>query len=107
MVARKLCLRLKPEMLVEFTRIFEQDVVPLLRRQKGFKDEIVLAVPGSRDVLALSLWETSEDAEAYHSSAYTNVLTAVGRVMESTPRFGTPAVLHTTLYANRAAVSAA
>jgi heme-degrading monooxygenase HmoA len=107
MFARKLSIRLKPDMLAEFTRLVGQKIVPLLREQKGFKDAIVLAVAGSRDVLALSLWETREDAEAYHSSTHKGVLKALENVVEASPRVGTPEVLHTTLYASHAAVSVA
>ena len=105
MFVRKLSIRLKPDALVEFTRVFEQEIVPLLRRQKGFKDEIVLATAGSKDVLALSLWETQEDADAYHSSTYKDVLKALASVVAGNTRVGAPDVLHTTLYSNHAAVS--
>ena len=105
MFTRKLSIRVKPEMLAEFTSLFERKLVPLLRRQKGFKDELLLAAPGSRDVLALSFWETSADAEAYFSSAYKDALAVLEPVIAGTPRVGTPDVLHTTLYGNHAAVS--
>ena len=105
MFIRKLSIRVKPEMLAEFTAIFDREIVPLLRRQKGFKDELLLAAPGSRDVLALSFWETREDAEAYFSSAYEVVLTVLEPVIAGAPRVGTPDVLHTTLYDNHVAVS--
>lgn len=105
MFARKVSIRVKPEMLAEFTSIFEREIVPLLRQQKGFKDELLLAAPGSRDVLALSFWETREDAEAYFSSAYELVLRVLEPVIAGTPRVGIPDVLHTTLYENYVAVS--
>lgn len=105
MFARKLSIRVKPEMLADFTSLFERELVPLLRRQKGFKDELLLAAPGSRDVLALSFWESSADAEAYFSSAYKDALTVLEPVIAGTPRVGTRDVLHTTLYGNHAAVS--
>lgn len=105
MFARKLSIRVKPEMLAEFTSIFEREIVPLLHRQKGFKDELLLAAPGSRDVLALSFWETSADAEAYYSSAYKEVVTVLQPVIAGAPRVGTPDVLHTTLYNNHDTVS--
>lgn len=107
MFARKLSIRVKPEMLAEFTSIFAQKIVPFLRRQQGFIDELLLAAPGSRDVLALSFWETSADAEAYHSTALKDLVAVLGPVIEGTPRVGTPDVLHTTLYESRAAVATA
>lgn len=105
MFARKLSIRVKLEMFSEFTRVLEREIVPLLRQQKGFKDEIVLATPQSRDVLVLSFWETSEDADAYHNSAYRDALRVLAGLVEASPRAGAPDVVHTTLYESYATVS--
>jgi len=59
MYARNVSIHLKSNMLSDYTRTFEKDVLPLLRKQNGFKDEITLAGPGGVDVTAISLWETS------------------------------------------------
>ena len=69
MFARNVSLRLKPNTLSEFTRIFEKEVIPMLRKQSGFRDEIAFAVPGGLDVVAISLWDTKEYAEAYRLQA--------------------------------------
>lgn len=105
MFARKLSIRVKLEMFSEFTRVLEREIVPLLRQQKGFKDEIVLSTPQSRDVLVLSFWETSEDADTYHDSAYRDALRVLAGLVEASPRVGAPDVVHTTLYESYAAVS--
>jgi hypothetical protein len=55
MLARNVSLRLKPNTLSEVTRIFDKEVIPMLRKQSGFRDEITFAVPGGLDVVALSL----------------------------------------------------
>src|SRR5205807_913519 len=46
MFARNVSLRLKPNTLSEFTRIFDKEVIPMLRKQSGFRDEITFAVSG-------------------------------------------------------------
>jgi hypothetical protein len=46
MFARNVSLRLKPNTLSEFTRICDKEVIPRLRKQSGFRDEIIFAVPG-------------------------------------------------------------
>src|ERR1035441_3921125 len=74
MFARNVYLRLKPNTLSEFTRIFEKEVIPMLRKQSGFRDEITFAVPGGLDVVAISLWDTKEYAEAYNTAGYPEVL---------------------------------
>ena len=55
MFARNVSLRLKPNTLSEFTRIFDKEVIPMLRKQSGFRDEIIFAVPGGLKVVAISL----------------------------------------------------
>ena len=52
MFARTMSIHLKSNMLSDYTRTFEKDVLPMLRKQKGFKDEITLSNPGSVDVIA-------------------------------------------------------
>jgi len=40
MFARRVYLHLKPNSATEFTRRVEKEIIPLLRKQKGFQDEI-------------------------------------------------------------------
>jgi len=39
MFARRVCMHLKPKSVAEFTRRLEKDILPMLRKQKGFQDE--------------------------------------------------------------------
>ena len=73
-------------MLSENTRTFENDVLPLLRKQKGFKDEITLAGPGGVDVTAISVWENKTDADVYNTNTYPQVLKTLARFIEGTPK---------------------
>ena len=74
MFARNVSFHLKSNMFSDYSRTFENDTLPLLRKQKGFKDEITLSNPGSLDVIAISLWDSKANAEAYNTSAYPEVL---------------------------------
>jgi hypothetical protein len=47
MFARSVFIRLKSNMLYEYNRAFENDTLPLLRKQKGFQDEITLSNPAA------------------------------------------------------------
>jgi hypothetical protein len=40
MFARNVSFHLKSNMLSDYTRTFDKDILPLLRKQNGFKDEI-------------------------------------------------------------------
>ena len=89
MFARHVSIHLKSNMLSDYARTFENDTLPLLRQQKGFKDEITLSNPGSLDASAISLWESKANAEAYNTNTYPEVLRALARMIDGTPKVQT------------------
>src|SRR5678815_308669 len=89
MFARNVSIHLKSNMFNDYTRTFEKNVLPLLRQQKGFRDEITLSNPGSVDVIAISLWDTRANAEAYNTNAYPEVLRTLARMIDGTPKVQT------------------
>jgi len=98
MFARNVSIHLKSNMLSDYTRTFEKDVLPLLRQQKGFRDEITLSNPGSVDVIAISLWDTKTNAEAYNTNTYPEVLKTVARMIDGTPKVQTFAAVTSTFH---------
>jgi len=77
MFARTVRMQLKPNSVAEFTRTLENDIIPLLRKQPGFQDEIAFVVPGGTEAVSISVWDQQEDAEAYARGTYPQVLKAV------------------------------
>jgi hypothetical protein len=98
MFARNVSLRLKPNTLSEFTRIFEKEVIPMLRKQSGFRDEIAFAVPGGLDVVAITLWDTMDYAEAYNTAGYPEVLKILDKVLDGTPKVQVSDVISSTIH---------
>ena len=98
MFARTVSFRLKPNMLSDYTRTFDKDTLPLLRKQNGFKDEITLAGPGGIDVTAVSLWDNKASAEAYNTNSYPEVLKSLARFIEGTPKVQTSDVVNSTFH---------
>jgi hypothetical protein len=98
MFARNVSLRLKPNTLSEFTRTFDKEVIPMLRRQNGFQDEITFSVPGGLDVTAISLWDTKEHAEAYSTAGYPQVLKTLDKVLDGTPKVRVSDVISSTIH---------
>ena len=86
MFARNESMRLKPNSVTEFTKTLENEVIPLLRKQKGFQDEITFVVPGGTEAVGVSLWDQKENAEAYDRGTYPQVLYALLKVTEGTPK---------------------
>jgi hypothetical protein len=85
MFARNVSIHLKSNMLSDYTQAFEKDVLPLLRKQHGFKDEITFAGQGGIDVTTISLWDNKSDAETYNTNTYPSVLKTLARFIEGTP----------------------
>ena len=98
MFARHVSLCLKPNTRGEFTRIFDKEVIPMLRKQSGFRDEIIFAVPGELDVVAISLWDTKDYAEAYNSAGYPEVLKILDKVLDGTPKVQVSDVISSTIH---------
>jgi hypothetical protein len=106
MTARKVTIRLKANSVADFIKILERDVIPLLRKQKGFQDEITFLVPGAREAVGISFWDTRENADAYSRGRYSEVLKALLGVVDGTPYVETLEVLNSTCHKISAAVAA-
>jgi len=55
MFARNLSFRLKPNTHSDYTHAMETLVLPLLKKQKGFKEEMTLSNANSVDGVSISL----------------------------------------------------
>ena len=69
----------------EFHKIFRNDVLPLLKKQDGFKDELLLV--DDQHVLAISVWNNLDSARKYESTTYPQVDKTLHPVM-----FGKPTI---------------
>jgi hypothetical protein len=85
MFARHMMLQLKPNLVKEFPVTFEKEILPLLRKQNGFVDELLLVTPEKKEVVAISLWETKEYAEIYTREVYPQIEKIVARFIEGVP----------------------
>ena len=79
--------------MTQFTETIEKDVIPLLRKQPGFKDEATfLPADGSSEAVAISFWEKRKNVDAYQRSTCPEVLKAVAKVADVTPNVQTSEV---------------
>ena len=106
MFARKVSMHLKVDGAADFKKKIEGEVIPLLRKQAGFLEEITFLNPNGREVHAFSLWESAEHAEAYNRVAYPEVTKILAPVIEGAPRVQTYEVLNSTIQRTAAAVAA-
>jgi quinol monooxygenase YgiN len=98
MFARNVALRLKPKSLNEFRQIVDTQIIPLLRKQPGFEDVITFAMTGGTDVVAISLWESREHAEIYHTSVYPRVMTCLDALLDGSPKLRVADIVNSTFH---------
>jgi quinol monooxygenase YgiN len=83
---RNVTLKLKKDTVNDFKRIAESDVLPMLRKQNGFRDEILCVAPQRLEALAISFWDSKEAADVYEKTTYPNVVKSLSNLLDGTPR---------------------
>ncbi len=86
MFARTVRLQIKPESLSQFIQSMEEEVIPQLRKQQGFTDEIAFVRPSGSVAIAITLWEGKESADAYQRGGYPEMLKTLAGIVDGTPR---------------------
>jgi heme-degrading monooxygenase HmoA len=96
MFARIVKSNLKADHVAEFNQKMEQQVIPMLRKAKGFRNAIALVGAGGTEAVSLTLWDLKENAEAYNSTTFPEVLKALSTVLEGNPHVKTYEVTSST-----------
>jgi hypothetical protein len=107
MFARCVSVKLTPIGKAEFTSKLEAEIIPLLRKQKGFQDEITFIAPARNEALAVSLWDNKDSAETYHRGVFVEVTKILSKLVEGTPQVETYEVANSTMHKIAAALKAA
>jgi hypothetical protein len=90
MYIRNVTIKLKAGSAPEFAGVIENQILPLLRKHQGFRDEITFVAPERLEAIAISFWDTKENAEAYSRMGYPEILKTLAKVVEGTPKVDTP-----------------
>ena len=98
MYARIVTLNLKPNHLNDFKETLDKQVLPMLRKQNGFKDEVTFVGVSGTDVRSISFWDKKENADSYNSATYPEVLKMLANVLEGTPQIKTYDVVNSTVH---------
>lgn len=104
MFSRIVTMKLKPNHVADLTKAIDEKILPLLRKQEGFKDELVLVTPGGAEAVAVSVWDRKENAESYTQNAYPQVLQSLANLIDGTPQVKTLDVTNSTFHKIAAAV---
>jgi hypothetical protein len=106
MYARKVTIHLKPNSVLEFTQLIEKDILPLLRRQNGFQDEITCVGKSDKEAFGISLWDRKENLDAYNRGTYPQVAKLLAKISEGALQVETYEVCNSTFHRVAAAVAA-
>jgi len=80
----------KPGKTNEVCSAANDKVLPILRKQQGFQDEIVLVSSTNHNkVLAISFWNRREDAERYHQEQFSRIGETLRPLIDGDPHVGT------------------
>ena len=107
MFARNVSIHLKPNTLHDFKQTFEKEIVPMLRKQAGFRDELALSGDNDTYVTAISLWDSKEHADTYNNGTYPTVLKTLDKYLDGPPKVRSSAVISSTSHKVTAAQVAA
>lgn len=96
MFAHTVSMLLKPRSAAGLSELIQKNVLPLLRKQKGFQGAITFVALDGEAAVAISLWDQSESAEAYGRETYPKALDALGKTIEGTRQVHTYEVAQST-----------
>ena len=103
MFGRQITMKLKANTAKELIRINDNEIIPMLRKHKGFRDETTFIAPERSEAVANSFWDSKEDAEAYGRTGYADVLKTLTNVVEGTPTIKSFEVANSTFHKTAAA----
>ena len=89
MFTRVVELKTQPGKGNQLSETINEKVLAILKKQKGFVDEMVFVSDKDNRVLGISFWETREDAEQYHRSDYQKVHELVRPILDGEPNIRT------------------
>lgn len=98
MYARLVTTHLKPGKFDLATRKFEEKIIPMLRMQKGFRDEVSFFDKEKNESVAISFWDDEADLRKYEKDAYPEMVKVLSDTFEGTPEVRRFEVANSTFY---------
>jgi quinol monooxygenase YgiN len=82
-IARSIRFDIATDKNEEFHTLFRNEVLPMLRKQDGFVDELLLVQ--DQHVQAVSVWNNADSAKKYESATYPQLDKKLRPLMKGTP----------------------
>jgi hypothetical protein len=91
--ARNVQFQVKTGKEQELNSLFEREVLPVLRKQNGFQEEVTLVNP--KGATFISLWDNRKNAETYGTATYPSLLAKLTQFIVGTPHVETYEIVST------------
>jgi heme-degrading monooxygenase HmoA len=89
--------QVKPNAGAAFAAAFEKQLLTSLRGQRGFRDELLLLVPGGPDAMVVTFWDSRDDLDDYERTGWPAVLETLVNVIDH-PALRRFQLAHSTLH---------
>jgi heme-degrading monooxygenase HmoA len=86
MFVRHVTIELRAGSLTRFARIIEAEVLPLLRKQDGFRDQVTMVAPDCTEAVVITFWDDEESEEAFNRARNPEVARRLLEVVDGSPR---------------------
>ena len=93
--ARNVHFTVKNGKVDEFQRLMNAEILPLVKKEKGFRHDLTLL--SGNTGMSVSLWDDRASAETYNRKTYPEVLNKLSPVLEGTPRIDSYDTIFTTI----------
>lgn len=85
MFVRQLTAHFKPGKFDLLNQRLEKDVIPMLKKQEGFRDELSFFDKEKDEAVAMSFWDTRKDAENYQRDIYPQISKKMEDTLDGAP----------------------
>lgn len=85
MYARLVKGQMRPGKYEPATRMLEKEVIPLLQKQQGFRDELAIFNEDIDEGFAISFWDNKADLDNYTRDVYPKVRNKMAEFFEDQP----------------------
>ena len=98
MYVRQVMAHYKPEKFELFGKRLEKEVLPLLNKQKGFRDELSFFDKDKKEAISMSFWDTKQYADQYARDVYPSIHKKMEDTLEDMPQVRSFEVSNSTWY---------
>ena len=99
MYVRIVTMNLKAGERPAYTRVIDEEVIPLLRSFTGFKDQISVVSADEKEVIGINFWERREEAEEYNRTGFPRALRLLEKCTQGKPTVKEYEVTNSTVHA--------